>query len=109
MDIYRKKKAQSIVASPYQNVNQNEFDNLITIGFRRSGNHVYKPHCHNCEACTPIRLDVYRFKRNRTQERCFKKNNLHVYVISTINKTNIKELTNEIYEFLKYENRIKEI
>ena len=72
------KKAQSIVASPYQNVNQNEFDNLITIGFRRSGNHVYKPHCHNCEACTPIRLDVYRFKRNRTQERCFKKNNLVV-------------------------------
>jgi hypothetical protein len=26
------KKAQSIVASPYQDVNQNEFDNLITIG-----------------------------------------------------------------------------
>ena len=72
------KKAQSIVASPYQDVNQNEFDNLITIGFRRSGNHVYKPHCHNCEACTPIRLHVYQFKRNRSQERCFKKNNLRV-------------------------------
>jgi GTP-binding protein len=42
-------------------------------------------------------------------KKCFKKNNLHVYFISTINKTNIKELTNEIYEFLKYENRIKEI
>jgi ribosome biogenesis GTPase A len=42
-------------------------------------------------------------------KKCFKKNNLRVYFISTINKTNIKELTNEIYEFLKYENRIKEI
>ena len=72
------KKAQSIVASPYQNVNQNEFNNLINIGFRRSGNHVYKPHCHECDACTPIRLDVLQFKRNRTQERCFKKSDLKV-------------------------------
>lgn len=72
------KKAQSIVASPYQNVNQKEFNNLIKIGFRRSGNHVYKPHCHECDACKPIRLDVLKFKRNRTQERCFKKNDLKV-------------------------------
>jgi GTP-binding protein len=42
-------------------------------------------------------------------KKCFKKNNHRAYFISTINKTNIKELTNEIYEFLKYENRIKEI
>ncbi len=39
----------------------------------------------------------------------FKKSNFNVYFISTIDKTGIKELTNEIYEFLKYENRIKEI
>ena len=39
----------------------------------------------------------------------FKKSSLDVYFISTIDKTGIKELTNRIYEFLKYENRIKEI
>tara|TARA_B100000902_G_C27251317_1_gene885437 strand:+ start:130 stop:1146 length:1017 start_codon:yes stop_codon:yes gene_type:complete len=39
----------------------------------------------------------------------FKKSGLNVYFISTIDKTGIKELTNRIYEFLKYENKIKEI
>jgi len=42
-------------------------------------------------------------------KKCFNKTKLNVYFISTINKTGIKELTNEIYEFLKYENRIKEV
>tara|TARA_B100001057_G_scaffold69336_1_gene63131 strand:+ start:70 stop:1086 length:1017 start_codon:yes stop_codon:yes gene_type:complete len=39
----------------------------------------------------------------------FKKSSLNVYFISTIDKTGIKELTNRIYEFLKYANRVKEI
>ena len=39
----------------------------------------------------------------------FKKSSLNVYFISTVDKTGIKELTNSIYEFLKYENRVKEI
>ena len=42
-------------------------------------------------------------------KKSFNKTKLNVYFISTINKTGIKELTNEIYEFLKYENRIKEV
>ena len=37
----------------------------------------------------------------------FKKSSLNVYFISTIDKTGIKELTNRIYEFLKYANRVK--
>ena len=78
------KKAQSIVASPYQNIKQKEFDNLINIGFRRSGNHVYKPHCHECEACVPIRLNVKDFKPNKSQIRCLKKNDFEV-IISDLN------------------------
>ena len=39
----------------------------------------------------------------------FKETDLHVYFISTVNKAGIKELTDNIYEYLKYENRIKEI
>tara|TARA_B100000035_G_scaffold314641_1_gene331546 strand:- start:1399 stop:2409 length:1011 start_codon:yes stop_codon:yes gene_type:complete len=37
----------------------------------------------------------------------FKNKEFNVYFISTITKLGIKELTNNIYEFLKYENRIK--
>jgi GTP-binding protein len=40
-------------------------------------------------------------------KKSFDRTKLNVYFISTINKTGIKELTNKIYEFLKYENRIK--
>ena len=39
----------------------------------------------------------------------FQKHRSDVYFISTIDKTGIKELTKNIYEFLKYENRTKEI
>ena len=42
-------------------------------------------------------------------KKSFNKTKLNVYFVSKINKTGIKELTNEIYEFLKYENRIKEV
>ena len=39
----------------------------------------------------------------------FQQSSFEVFFISTIDKTGVKELTNKIYEFLKYENRIKEI
>lgn len=71
-------KAQSIVASPYQNIELKEFNNLVNLGFRRSGNHVYKPHCHDCEACVPIRINVNDFKLNKSQKRCSIKNDYQV-------------------------------
>ena len=37
----------------------------------------------------------------------FNMTKLIVYFVSTVNKIGIEELTDNIYEFLKYENRIK--
>ena len=37
----------------------------------------------------------------------FEEDKINVYFISTVTKAGVKELTNNIYEFLKYENRIK--
>jgi arginyl-tRNA--protein-N-Asp/Glu arginylyltransferase len=65
--------AQSIVATPYKNVNSKNFKNLISQGFRRSGQYVYKPNCKNCKACIPIRLLASNFKASRSQKR-LKKN-----------------------------------
>ncbi len=42
-------------------------------GFRRSEDHVYKPHCKNCNACQSIRLPVYNFKLKNSQKRILKK------------------------------------
>ena len=55
------------------------------------------------------KIDMLEAKDIEDLKKCFDKTKLNVYFISTINKTGIKELTNEIYEFLKYENRIKEV
>jgi arginyl-tRNA--protein-N-Asp/Glu arginylyltransferase len=50
------------------------YPKLIAKGFRRSGNEVYIAHCPRCSACIPARLEAAKFKANRKQKRCWKKN-----------------------------------
>lgn len=50
------------------------FSRLAEIGFRRSGAHVYRPHCTACQACIPVRLPVQEFQPTRAQLRCLKRN-----------------------------------
>ena len=45
------------------------YDLLLERGFRRSGSHVYRPHCPNCQECIAVRIPVDRFKPNRNQRR----------------------------------------
>lgn len=47
---------------------------LIDAGFRRSGDYLYSPRCHNCRACLASRIAVGAFKPNRSQKRCMAKN-----------------------------------
>ena len=61
--------AQSIVATPCKNVNSKNFNNLMSQGFRRSGQYVYKPNCKNCNACIPIRILASCFIASRSQKR----------------------------------------
>ena len=41
-------QARSKVASPPQLINFDSYNNLIAMGFRRSGVFSYKPHCDKC-------------------------------------------------------------
>ncbi len=47
---------------------------LTEQGFRRSGRHIYRPHCPECTACEPVRVNVRDFAPNRSQRRTWRRN-----------------------------------
>lgn len=66
--------AQNMYPDPNHPMNIRIYNQLIQHGFRRSGNHVYRPHCLQCQACIPVRINVNQFSASRSQRRCLKRN-----------------------------------
>jgi leucyl-tRNA---protein transferase len=51
-----------------------EYEDLMNKGFRKFGSAFFQPVCNGCTECRPIRVDVARFKPDRSQRRCWKRN-----------------------------------
>ena len=66
-------RARSLVAAPAHIIDNQTYPSLIEVGFRRSGNFTYRPHCDQCQACTPIRVDTTNFAPSRSQRRTQKR------------------------------------
>lgn len=64
--------ARSLVAMPIEEINAGLYSQLALNGFRRSGEHVYKPFCAPCLQCVPVRIVVNDFLPNRSQKRNLK-------------------------------------
>ena len=47
---------------------------FLDLNFRRLGPVVYRPACEGCRECRQLRVDVRRFRPNRAQRRCLKRN-----------------------------------
>jgi len=68
------RQATTIYVNPAIDLQQQHYSFLATKGFRRSGNHVYRPHCDSCGLCIPVRLNVNTFKASKQQKRCWNTN-----------------------------------
>lgn len=64
--------ARSEVVAPTHLVDGTVYSRLIEQGFRRSGTFIYRPACDGCQACIPIRVDAFRFQRDRTQRKLWR-------------------------------------
>ncbi|HEX4870251.1 MAG TPA: arginyltransferase [Moraxellaceae bacterium] len=67
-------QAITLFADPKSRMDGRLYSELSDLGFRRSGNYVYRPHCNHCNACVPVRIPVERFAPNRQQQRVWRRN-----------------------------------
>lgn len=68
------RKATTLFLDPQQAIDAQMYADLSEMGFRRSGEHLYRPHCQHCQACIPARIPTALFRANRQQKRILKHN-----------------------------------
>lgn len=68
------REATTLFLDPQQPYDAPLYATLSDMGFRRSGDHLYRPHCASCQDCIPARIPVDTFNSNRQQRRIFKRN-----------------------------------
>ncbi|UFH51405.1 arginyltransferase [Pseudomonas sp. KNUC1026] len=67
-------QATTLFLDPSQPMDASVYADLSEMGFRRSGDHLYRPHCQRCSACVPARIPAEAFAPTRAQRRILKRN-----------------------------------
>ena len=67
-------QARTLFIDPETKLNKTSQSQLAALGFRRSGDFVYRPNCKSCKACVPVRIPVNHFKASRSQRRTSNRN-----------------------------------
>lgn len=65
--------ARSQVVLPLEAIDTSAYAQLLEKGFRRSSQHIYRPWCDQCSACSPLRVPVDLFQPNRSQRRAWQR------------------------------------
>ncbi len=68
------REAITLFADPHAAMTPQLYSALAEMGFRRSGNYVYRPRCAGCDACRPARIPVEGFVPDRSQRRTWRNN-----------------------------------
>lgn len=85
-------QAVTLFLDPHQRIDDHTYSRLSELGFRRSGEHLYRPHCGQCQACIPARIPVVDFTPSSQQQRIYKRNrDLQVETVRPL-------MTDEIYQ-----------
>ncbi|MGV8932353.1 MAG: arginyltransferase [Luteimonas sp.] len=66
--------ARDLVIDPHDPRLLSSYPYALAWGFRRSGDILYRPHCHGCRACVAVRIPVDTFTPDRSQRRCLARN-----------------------------------
>jgi arginyl-tRNA--protein-N-Asp/Glu arginylyltransferase len=67
-------QAATLFVDPQARLDTSTYSLFSELGFRRSGEHVYRPHCPLCSECKALRIQVNHFNLSRSQQRVLKKN-----------------------------------
>ena len=69
-----KKSARMVFLDPTHRIDVATLSELSRVGFRRSGDFVYRPECNLCRQCISSRVPAQEFKMNGVQKKAWKKN-----------------------------------
>ena len=69
-----RRHARTLFLDPRETITQDSYQRLTEQGFRRSGSHLYRPHCKTCQACVPTRIPVADFEPRRSHRRILRRN-----------------------------------
>ncbi len=67
-------KAKTLFIDPKSDIDQKVYSQLSELGFRRSGTHIYRPHCEDCKSCISIRIPAKSFRMSKSQRRIYNRN-----------------------------------
>ncbi len=68
------RQATNVYADPHHPYPSRVYDTLLAQGFRRSGEFIYRPACHQCQACVPVRVPAGAYTPTRRDRRTLKAN-----------------------------------
>ena len=68
------RSAHTLFLDPRDTITPATYQVLTEQGFRRSGAHLYRPHCRVCQACIPSRVPIAEFRPKRRHRRVLKRN-----------------------------------
>jgi arginine-tRNA-protein transferase len=71
---FPERRSRNLVIDPLARGIAQAYPLAVERGFRRSGGHVYRPHCAGCRACVAARVDATAFAPDRSQRRTLKRN-----------------------------------